>query len=302
MKKIEQIKDAEPTVVLNLQLCRIINKRQISNDNVDSEIDTKLLHVSVDLFDAPELRACQNYQAALKTRVKRYTTPSFFRGGMYKVKTAAIEKVDAILEAAVPEFEVLVRKFADVVDERREESKVRLKGGYDESLYPTKEHILRVYRIDWNWLEFGTPNTLKEINAKIFERERDKAAEQLRKATEGVTVLLAAEAKKLADHLVQRLTVSGNAAPKQLRQSAVGNIEKFLETFELRNVSDSEDLKKQIGRIRALVKGVDADKLRDDGMLRSSIVSSFVEVSAALDDMVVEKPRRFMQRDKKEGD
>jgi hypothetical protein len=45
-----------------------------------------------------------------------------------------------------------------------------------------------------------------------------------------------------------------------------------------------------------LVKGVDADKLRDDGMLRSSIVSSFVEVSAALDDMVVEKPRRFMAK------
>lgn len=295
--KITKVEEKEPTIVLNLMFGRVINTRKISNDNVETEIDTNMLTVSVDLFDAPELRACQNFQAAIKNKIKRYSTPSFFRGGMYKVKVAAMEKVDAMLVAAVPEFEKLVRAFADVVDIRREESKERLKNGYDPSLFPSKEQILRVYRIDWDWLEFGTPNVIQTVSADIFARERVKAEERFKKATEGVTALLATEAKKLADHLVDRLTPGDDGKPKQIRQAAVDNITKFLETFNLRNLSNSEELESQIKRIDSLIKGVSAEYLRDNEALREHIAESFTDISSKLDSLVVDKPRRFMAKE-----
>jgi hypothetical protein len=78
---------SESTVILNLELGKISNRRRIKSDHeaISTEIDRTMLHVGIDLFDADELRACQNFQAQLKAKIKGYTVPSFFRGGMFVV-------------------------------------------------------------------------------------------------------------------------------------------------------------------------------------------------------------------------
>lgn len=294
MPKILPVDINEKTVVLNLECGRIVNNHKIDVSNVETEIDKSMLSVSVELFDAPELRACQNFQAQLKKKILKYVVPSFLRGGMYRVKYEAIEIVDKMIVDAAEEFSALVKAFADVVEKRRDESEERLGPAFNPNAYPSKERILSQYRITHSWLSFNTPDSLKSIQTDIFKRERDKVAAQVEAAARGVTAMLAAEAKELGDHLVERLTPNLDGKPKQIRKSAVNNIKEFLDTFQFRNIGTSDELDSQVERIKQLVDGVDADALRSSDDLKQSLAKGFKSVSKALDELIVESPRRFM--------
>lgn len=289
----------EATVILNLDFGKFTNRRKISSDSesIDTDIDRDSLHVGVDLIDAPELRACQTFQSRLKAKIKPYTVPSFFRGGMYLVKLEAVQIVNDIIKKAKVDFVPIVQAFADVVDVRKEEAKDRLKGEFDASLYPTREDIIAVYRIENSWLSMTTPTSLKKISVEFFELEKAKAEETLKAATENITAMLAAEAKGLGDHLLERLTPNEDGTPKQLRKSAVNNITDFLSTFKLRNIGSSAALENQILRMQELVKGVDAKDLRMDESLRTDLASGFKEVTTALDRLVIDRPKRYMARE-----
>lgn len=286
----------DSTVILSLDLGKVTNRRTIESntDAVETEIDRKMLHVGIDLFDAPELRACQTFQTRLKAEIRTYCVPSFMKGGMYMVKLEAIEIVDKLLHDSIEQFKPVVQAFADAVEKRKAEARERLKGGFDDSLYPTPEQVLAAYRIEWRWWSVGTPDSLKKISIEFFNREKQKAADQLQAATDGITAMLASEAKKLSDHLIERLTPGEDGKPKQIRQSVVSNISNYLSTFSLRNIGTSEELNAQITRIQSLVEGVDAKDLKMNESLRADVQKNFKEVAKALDALVVNKPKRFM--------
>ncbi len=287
----------QETVILSLDLGKVTNRRTVSSDtdSIDTEVDRKMLHVGIDLFDSQELRDCINYQQSVKYEIRgKYSVPSFLKGGMYMVKLAAIPMVEEILKQAQENFGVVVEAFAAVVNKRRDEAKERLKGEYDESLYPTEEQVRDSFRIDWAWYTVGTPEALKKISEEFFNSEKDKHAKQLEAASDGVNALLAAEAKKLSEHLVERLTPDEEGNQKQIRKSAVDNVKNFLETFQLRSIGTSEELREQIAKIDKLVSGVDARDLRVNDSLKASVSEGFKEIAAALDALVVSKPKRYM--------
>jgi hypothetical protein len=287
---------SEATVILNLDCGKFTNRRKISSssESIDTDIDRDSLHIGIDLIDAPELRACQNFQAQLKANLKPYIVPSFFRGGMYLVKLEAVQIVNDLIKQAKVDFVPVVQAFADVVDKCKEEAKARLKGEFDESLYPTRGQIMAVYRIEHSWLSMSTPTSLKKISIELFEQEKAKAEETIKAATDNITALLAAEAKGLSDHLIERLTPNEDGTVKQLRKSAVNNISSFLDTFKLRNIGTSGALESQILRMQELIKGVDAKDLRMNETLRNDIAVGFKEVTEVLDRLVIEKPKRYM--------
>ena len=286
---------AEQTVMLSLSLGAVTNRRKLKSDTeaVDTEIDRGMLHLSVDLFDAPEQKRCQKYLTALKANINNYTVPSFFRGGMYLVKMEAVEKVDVMIEKAIEDFKPVVQAFADVVEQRRDESRDRLKGAFDVRHYPTREQVLAGYTVEKRWLTMSTPQSLKQISASFFEREKAKAEESIRTATEEITKLLAAEAKKLTVHLIERLTPGPDGKAKIFRDSAVSNISEFLATFNLRNIGGSDELNAQISKIRQLINGVDPEALRTNDTVKESVANGFKQVAEELDKLVVAKPSRM---------
>lgn len=293
---------AESTVVLNLELGKVSNRKKIESDSasVTTEIDRAMLHISKDLFDADELRACTIFLDRLKTVVRTKTVPSFLRGGMYLVKIEAVEEVDQLIEQAREDFRPVVRAFANVVDLRRDESKERLGPAYDEADYPTRAQVIAAFTIRHSWLTMGTPSSLRSINRAIFEREREKAAESLQVATEEITRLLAAEAKKLADHMVDRLTPGEDGKPKTFQKTIVSKASEFLANFNLRNIGTSEELSGQVDRIRGILDGVTPEALRSSDQLREDVAAGFTEVAVALDRLVTAKPSRFIDTEEME--
>jgi hypothetical protein len=286
---------ADNTVILSLEIGQVTNRRKLNSNTeaVETEIDRTMLHLGVDLFDAPEQKQCQKFITALKAKINLYTVPSFFRGGMYLVKHEAVEQVDLIVEKAIEDFKPIVQAFADVVDQRRDESRARLKEAFNIKHYPTREQVMAGYRIEKHWLTMSTPQSLKQISASFFEREKAKAEESLKVATEEITKLLAAEAKHLTSHLIERLTPDADGKAKIFRNSAVTNISEFLATFNLRNIGGSEELNAQIGKIKQLIDGIDPESLRANITLKDSVSQGFKDVAGELDKLIIARPSRM---------
>lgn len=292
---------AEGTVMLSLELGRITNSRRLPSqtDAIETEADRKMLRVSVDLFDSKELKAVNKFlNTQVKKGVKAVTVPSFFRGGMYLVKHEAVDELDAQLDKWSKELEPLVEVFATVSEAQKEEARVRLGKAFDGTKYPTPEQIKGIFRIEWRWLTLETPDSLKKVSKAIWKREAEKAEAALATASEDITTLLAAEAKGLADHMVERLTPGEDGKRKVFHHTLVGNITEFLKNFSLRNMGSSTELDEQVKRMRSLLEGVDVKTLKENATLRDDISSGFAEVAGSLDTMVRVKPKRFIDLSK----
>ncbi len=303
-KKLEAV--ADTTTILNLTLGKVTNRVGLSQDTsaVETEVDRKMLHVGVDLYDSKELKACQRYLSDLKKFIRSKSVPSFFRGGMYLVKDEALKEVHEHLKKSITEFEPLVETFVAVAEERQHEARERLGLAYNADKYPTNQQIRDVYRIAFGWFNLSTPDKLARIDRNIFKEEQEKAAEMIQSATENIEKMLAIEAKTLADRAIDRLTPGPDGKAKVFRNSMVSNIGEFLKNFNIRNMGSSEELEVEVARMRQLLDGVDPKLLRESASLRADLSAGFTKVSEALNANVINKPKRLMklgQIEKKEA-
>jgi hypothetical protein len=289
------------TLVLNLELGRVSNRSKVASttDAIDAkEVDRKMLHISVDLFDAPELKKCLGFLNSVRARVRSFTIPSpDLRGGMYFVKAEAVDDLDAYLYKALEEFKPMVKAFANVIDDRKAEAKKRLGDDVYSSLrYPSREEVLAVFRIEWGWLTLSAPGEgVKGISREFIQREQEKAKEGMKNIVSNAQAALAAQLKTISEHLIERLSPGADGKQKIFRNSAVDNINEYLATFELRSIGNSEELNAEVERVRALLKGVSPDSLRDNDKLREDITRGFKEVATKLDTLAIPKPVRFIE-------
>jgi hypothetical protein len=80
-----------------------------------------------------------------------------------------------------------------------------------------------------------------------------------------------------------------------LRESAVKNLTDFLDTFELRNVTDDKELSAQVAKVRELLSGTSAATLRSSDMFREKIRAGMAKVTESLSGMVEEKAGRHFR-------
>jgi hypothetical protein len=287
---------AESTVMLSLQIGQVSTRRKLDADSesIQTDIDRSMLHVGVDLYDSKELRECQSFLARTRLALKSRSVPSYFRGGIYLVKHEAFEEVDDMLHKAVKEFEPLVDKFASVAEEEKEKARKRLGSAFKGAHYPTPEQIKGLYSIKWNWFTMQTPDSLRKLNRAIYEREVEKAEESVQIAADGINRMLALEAKDLVEHAAERLTPDEEGKPKIFKKNSIDKIRKFLDDFKFRAIGTTEELEKEVRRMEQLLDGVDPKSLRESDSLRDDARKNFEKIARALDAIVIDKPKRFI--------
>ena len=100
----------------------------------------------------------------------------------------------------------------------------------------------------------------------------------------------------LVSHLCERVGNEEGGEAKVFSDSAVGNLAEFFARFKALNVSSNAQLDELVERARRAVRGVGAQELRDSGSLRRQVASELSRVQAALDGMLVDRPRRRILR------
>lgn len=270
---------------------------------ITTDADKDMMRVGKSLLSSPEYTKISQFDANVRKWIRLRSLPSLFKDGFYLVSKQYVVRMRDKLREFKDEREVLVDEFLDVYPTRRSEAVNKLKSQYNPLDYPTVDEMRQLFGMEWNFIQFGTPTDLNEIDPEIFEEERAKYAETWRNASEELIQLMRHEAKALIGNLANRLTNPGEGKRRPtLRDAAVSNVQEFLEFFDVRNINDDSELAALIARARTAMTGVDPDSLRNSDDLRSQVHAELAAVAAELDKIVVEKPRRQITFEGEDGE
>lgn len=286
----------EKATCLSLTLRRLGVRRkvQLSELKPGIDIDTDAVSVNKAILECPEYDAIVSADGELRRWLESRTSgPALFKNGVYMLSYAILKDVDNELAARLEHrANVLVPAFVAVYERVAEGAKLRLGPLHHAEEYPAVADVERAFSATTRYFSLGAPS-LEKIGADIFAREQAKAADQWADVLTESRNVLRAEFAGLVDHLVERLTTEEGGKKKRFNATLVENLDDFLKTFNARDISNDVELSQTIERARAALRGVDAQKLRDQKSTRTYVAEVFRDIKATTDSYVERKGRRF---------
>ncbi len=104
------------------------------------------------------------------------------------------------------------------------------------------------------------------------------------------------ELANLVEHLTDRLSGQQDGKPKVFRDTAITNLTEFFQRFQRLNIRSNEQLDELVNQAQDVVRGVQPQQLRENLELRERVAGQLGGVQQALDDLLVDRPRRNIIR------
>ncbi len=286
---------AQKTVCLKVHLGLLGNSRKVSNSRVEVDADKQLIRVSKTLLDSVELQVIKTLDGEVRRYL--YDTCLPFESGIQLVPLPQIETVEQKLREYAQKRLELVDAFIGAYPRLCEQAAARLRTLYNPNDYPPVDIVRSHFAFSWRYVSFGVPGQLKEISARIFEDEREKAARMMAEASSEIQQVLRAALAEMVEHLRDRLADQADGKPQRIRESTIQKLRHFLDTFDFRNVTDDRELRAQVEKARQLLSGVSTDAIRNTAELRARIKDGMAEIAGRLDTMVADRVGRKFRLD-----
>lgn len=287
---------ANKTVCLKVRFGMFGNVRKVSNSQVQVDADKQLIKVNKILLDSDELEAVRKADAQVRQYVQTAALPIYYDIGIVLLPLGMVDQVVKELKRYRQEREELVQKFLLKYPELCRNAQLRLRGLHNPMDYPSKREVEKKFYFSWKFISFGTPGQLQRISATLFEEEREKANKEWNEAVKEITVGMRVALAELVSHLTERLQTitaeDGAQKPKRIHETAVTKLQEFLNNFNLRNVTDDEDLREEVERLKGIMGGVSVEALRTTDTLRDSIRTQLTKVGKTLESMIGDAPIR----------
>jgi hypothetical protein len=284
--------------VLNITFKSFGTSRKLKDDQYEVEANKKKTRATKNILQGKELKAIKDCDTETRDWIKQRTIPTGFKAGLDAVKLSMVPQVNDYLTAQAEKRMDLVRLFADSLpDLKFRDSLAKEDGGleqlYDEKDYPTSSQaMIEYWRLEWSFSEIMAAGKLKSISASLYEAEREKAQLIWSQAIEDGQALLRGQWAKIIDHMSECLAPSPEGKKKVFRDSLVTNAIEFLQTFDCRNVGDSQELKDQLNAMTQALQGVTADDLRKNETVKARVLATTEKIKSELSAMVTDKPGR----------
>src|SRR5215472_14987626 len=230
---------ARKTVFVKLHLGVLGNTRKVSSARVEVDADKNSIHISKSLLDSPELEAIRRLDGEIRRYLHNVCLP--FEPGIHLLPIGLIEAADAELGTFRAKRERLVEEFLGAYPRLCEEAAGRLRTLYNPLDYPPRETVRSQFSCSWQYVSYGVPHQLREVSERMFQSERERAAERMAEAYTEVRQVLRQAMVELVAHLRDRLTDQPDGTPQRLRESTVQKLREFLDTFDFRNVTDDQN-------------------------------------------------------------
>ena len=281
---------AQKTVCVKVRLGRLGNTRKVSNSQVEVDTDKSQIRVSKHLLDSRELRAIANFDGEVRRYL--YDTCLPFEAGIHLCPLALLEEMEGRLRQLGARRKGLIEEFLAVYPLLCQEAGKRLRSLYDPSDYPPVEYVEQQFTFIWQYISFGVPDQLREISTRIWQDEREKAAQVMAEAGQEIQQVLRSAMAELVKHMRDRLKDGPDGKPLKFKESTVSNLADFLGTFNFRNVTDDAELRSLVDKTRGLLLGVSADDLRTTAGVRAKVQQGMADLAAELDTLIVKRPGR----------
>jgi hypothetical protein len=175
----------------------------------------------------------------------------------------------------------------------------RLGNLYDPQDYPPS--LRGLFDLTWEFPNVQPPDYLAQLNPAIYQQEKNRISARFEEAVRLAEQAFVSEFAALVSHLCERLSTDASGEKKVFRDTAVTNLVEFFERFRNLNVHSNDQLDKLVSEAQNFVRGVEPQTLRANEMLRQHVATQLSSVQAALDGMLVDRPRRSLVRNRPEG-
>jgi hypothetical protein len=280
----------DKTVFLRLNFGRFGVTRKVDIGIQSEAVESRFTHQKK-LLVSPELKAIAKADNEIKAQIDAICLP--YDVGIRFAPIAAIEQIDNILSDYAKTRPMLIEAFVQAYSDQVVEAEKELKEHFDFADYPGTQDIRKQFTFTYQFISFSVPGHLKSVAPGVFAAEKEKAHEMLMEAAAGIGQALATTAHELVANLLDRLTPDADGKSKKLYAVHVTKLQEFLNTFDLRNVTDSKELQIEMDKLKAIMSGIDVEKIKNSETLRLGLQSQFKEVTQSIGALVEVKGRKF---------
>lgn len=291
------------------QVSLSVTSTEDANQDAAKEAKAKTrMQLKKQLIVSKEFDAIKSFMGEIRTWIYANTVPSFFKEGFQLVKLEGVETIERYMRRAIATGDTvaesvitlpkLVEAFLLVYPAQIEEARRTLEpvGQFNANDYPGIEQMRQMLAngIRWNWISFTVPEGLPP---ELRQQETDKLERQFSDAGEQIKAALRVAFAELIKHMQERLTTGPGEKPKVFRDSAIGNIQEFINTFNQRNLLDDVELAQLVGKAREVLTGVTAQKLRQVDDVKKTVTTGLADITADLEKMLTDQPGRKFDLD-----
>jgi hypothetical protein len=213
--------------------------------------------------------------------------------GVRLIKQEALEEFAAAMADYKVELDDAVANLDRHYAELKQAAAQRLGSLYNSSDYP--ETLVGLFGFEFDFPSVEPPDYLVQLAPGLYEQERARVAARFEEAVQLAEQAFLDEFARLVSHLCERVSDEGGEG-KVFRDSAVNNLGEFFARFRELNVRSNAQLDELVEQAQRAVRGVGAQDLRDSGALRQRVTTELSRVQTALDDLLVDRPRRRILR------
>ncbi|MEI8376302.1 MAG: hypothetical protein WCJ35_26070 [Planctomycetota bacterium] len=186
--------------------------------------------------------------------------------------------------------QTLDRRYYELVNTARQQ----LGSLFNSSDYPAS--LTGLFGISFDFPSVEPPDYLQQLNPRLYEEECQRVQSRFDEAVRMAEDAFTAELAKLVSHLSERLSGQEDGKQKVFQASSIENLTEFFQRFRDLNVRSNEQLDQLVSQAQRVIRGVDAQDLRDNQGLRKHVATEMSRVTSVLDGMLVDRPRRNILR------
>ncbi|MCH9655806.1 MAG: hypothetical protein K0U89_18310 [Planctomycetes bacterium] len=234
---------------------------------------------------------------AVRQRVRSYWTSislPFPESGIRLLRQDALTTFQEQMHQFTEELNEAVLNLDEQYLSLKSAARERLGSLFNDDDYPVS--LTGLFEVTWDFPSVEPPDYLRQLNPELYEQECQRVQSRFEEAVRLAEDAFLGELSQLVSHLTDRLSGQADGRPKVFRDSAIGNLHEFFERFRSLNVRSNEQLDVLVAQCQGIVQGIQPQELRKRGELRQQVASELSGVQAALDGLLIDRPRRQIIR------
>lgn len=264
-----------------------------TEQDIKTTANKAMLRVKKRLFVSPQFKKIKSEDAKLKRKIDKMTV----RGGLLTVRTIPKRRAQSVI-AMCAEHELkrnaLVDSFAVIYPGLYDIAKAELGPLFKTEDYPKPEHVKDAFKFTYNFVTYGVPEELKEFDGEGYRAQVAKRETIYKTAAEEINRTRRAMFSALLGKLQNELAPGEAGVVKKFSSKAMTKMQKFLEEYDMMNVTNDAELAELKNKTANLISGITGDNIKSSEEFKSTLFAQIAEVGETLKTLV-EEPGRALK-------